>query len=188
MRLLSQCCFIFTASLFSLNSLTNPLVATQSNVEITTPDGTSTWAMQEKTGRIFAAVKSANAVVEFDTSGKKVREFNVELEPTELVIKNDRLIVACEKPTCYTIINLAKNQVAGKIALNGAGPYGLFCSKAENNFVYGFCEKENGAWKVEIHQIDVSNLKVVNKSTLQDWDDRTPTKCRNVFRWQLDCG
>ena len=164
--------FNVLASLVLILSFQNqPLNAQDSVAKIEGHEDTSSWALHES-GRIFATVKSTNAVVEYDLTGKEQRTFDVEAEPTEMIVKGNRLIVACEKASCLSVVDLDSNQVAGKITLSGNGPYGLFCSKVDNGIVYGVTDTSGNA---EVFQADVNTLKVLNRVKTQQWKATKPT-------------
>ena len=137
-------------------------------VKIEGPEDTSSWAFHDS-GRIFAAVKSTNSVVEYDTQGKKVRSFDVDADPTEMIIKGDRLVVACNKTSSFSVIDLSTNAVAGKVALAGQGPRALCCSKVDNGIVYGFCRNGSSSRDTELFQVDVKSLKILNRQPARSW-------------------
>ena len=133
-------------------------------------EDTSSWALHES-GRIFATVKSTNSVIEYDLTGEERRKFDVEAEPTEMIVKGNRLIVACSKASCLSVIDLGSNQVTDKITLSGNGPYGLFCSKVDNGLVYGVTDTSGNA---EVFQANVNTLEVLNRVKTQQWKNKIP--------------
>ena len=137
-------------------------------VKIDGPEDTASWAFHE-TGRIFAAVKSTNSVVEYDAKGKEVRSYDVETEPTEMIVKGDRLVVACPKTSSFSVIDLSNNSVAGKVTLSGKGPRALFCSEVNNGIVYGVCQDGSSSRDSKLFQVDINNLKVLNKLPIGSW-------------------
>ena len=102
------CVFVLLATL--LGDHAGPLAAQIVVEEIDSHKDTSGWAFHA--GRIFAAVKSTNSVIEYDTSGVEVRLFKVQSEPTEMIIKGDRLIVACSNPSSFSVIDLKTRSLA----------------------------------------------------------------------------
>ena len=134
---------------------------------------TSSWALHES-GRIFAAVKSTDSVIEYDLNGKEVRKFSVGAEPTEMMIKGNHLIVACQKTSSFSVIDLKANKPVGKIKLQGKGPYGLFCSKADNGLFYGICNTGNAWWDGEIFQADLATMKVRKRVSVRGWGQSHP--------------
>ena len=164
--------FNILASLVLILSFQNQSLNAQDYVaKIVGHEDTSSWAFHES-GRIFATVKSTNSVIEYDLTGKERRTFDVEAEPTEMIVKGNHLIVACEKASCLSVVDLDSNQVTGKITLSGNGPYGLFCSKVDNALVYGITDTSGNA---EVFQADVNTLKVLNHAKTQQWKNAKPT-------------
>ena len=137
---------------------------------------TSAWVLHESSGRIFAAVNSTDSVTEYDSAGKVVRTFNVEPQPIAMVLKGDRLVVACAKNPCFTVIDLKANQVVGKVDLMvGVGPAAIFCSKVPNNLVYGFCKSEARSSSTQLFQVDVSKMVVKNQTEIRGWGQSAVT-------------
>ncbi len=136
--------------------------------EIEGHQDTSSWALHES-GRIFAAVKSTDSVIEYDLSGEEVRKYSVDSEPTEMIVKGDHLVVACVKSSSFSVIDLKANKVAGKIPLAGKGPYALFCSKVNNGLVYGISNTGDAWWDGEVFQADLKTMKVRKRVKIQGW-------------------
>ena len=144
--------------------------------KITGHQDTSAWALHEASGRIFAAVKSTDSVTEYDSTGKEVRTFSVEPEPTGLILKGDRLVVACSKNPCFSVIDLKTNKVTGKVdLLAGNGPAALFCSKVPNSLVYCFCKPDARSSSTQLFQVDVSKLVVKNQIEVRGWGQSAVT-------------
>lgn len=95
----------------------------------------SAWAIDENTGRVFAALLTEGVVVEFDREGKEVRRIEVGLRPRTLFLKHSKLAVGCEGTFDVHVIDLKSNKVSGKIALDRRLPVAIFGSKIENNYV-----------------------------------------------------
>lgn len=136
--------------------------------EIEGHEDTASWALHES-GRIFAAVKSTDSVIEYDLNGDEVRKHAVEPEPTEMIVKGDFLVVGCQKSSSFSVINLKTNKVVGKIDLAGKGPYALFCSKVDNGFVYGISNTGSAWWDGEVFQADLKTMKVRKRVKVQQW-------------------
>ncbi len=126
------------------------------------------WIVQETTGRIFVSVPANREVREYDTSGNQVRHWIVSNAPHELLVKGDRLVVACQEPARLVVINLKNNEIAGEVKLAGRGPHALFCSKVDNAFVYCICT--SGSWHdSQVHQIDLGAMSVRNRTKTMRW-------------------
>ena len=162
---------ILASLVLILSFQTQSLNAQDYVVKIEGHEDTSSWALHES-GRIFATVESTNSVIEYDLTGEERRKFDVEAEPTEMIVKGNRLIVACSKDSCLSVIDLDSNQVTEKITLSGNGPYGLFCSKVDNGLVYGVTDTSGNA---EVFQANVNTLKVLNRVKTQQWKNKNPT-------------
>ena len=165
-KLLACVALILTCQLQALH-------AEITTVKIESHPDTASWALHES-GRIFASVKSTNSVVEYDLRGKEVRKFDVEPEPGEMIIKGDHLVVACQKPSSVSVIDLKANRVTGKVVLGGKEQFGFFCSKVDNSLVYGF-SKTGGYYNGgEIFQIDINAFKVIKRVKLKRWIQSNP--------------
>ncbi len=136
--------------------------------EIEGHQDTSSWALHDS-GRIFAAVKSTDSVIEYDLSGDEVRNYSVGSEPTEMIVKGDHLVVACVKSSSFSVIDLKANKVTGKIPLAGKGPYALFCSKVDNGLVYGISNTGDAWWDGEVFQADLKTMKVRKRVKVRGW-------------------
>ncbi|WP_153556652.1 YncE family protein [Roseimaritima sediminicola] len=132
------------------------------------------WAVQEETGRVFATVKNQNEVVEYSSQGGKVRSIAVAGDPTELIIKRDLLVVACTKSPSLVLIDLARNEIAGSVQLPGTGPYALFCSQADNPYVYAICKTGSAWWDGEVFQVDTQALEIRAQQQVQPWRQSHP--------------
>ncbi len=118
------------------------------------------WAVEEATGRIFASLPEDDAVVEFDpASGDEVRRFTVAGNPTELIVKRQWLVAACPKDVALAVIDLKTNKLAGSIRLAGNGPHTLFCSEADNPYLYAVCHLES-AVENELFQVDLRKQQI----------------------------
>ena len=137
-------------------------------VQIDGPKDTAGWAFHES-GRIFAASKSTGFVIEYDTQGKEVRKFDVGILPTEMIIKGNRLVVACSGPARCSVIDLEANKVAGEVKIESVGPHALFCSKVDNGIVYAICLSGASGLLRAIVQVDINNLKVLNFNSVKLW-------------------
>jgi hypothetical protein len=100
------------------------------------------WVVQETTGRIFASMPTADAVVEYDpATGKELRRLAIKGNPAQMVLKGHWLVAACAKDPTLALIDLKENKLAGTIPLPGqGGMYDLFCSKADNPYVFVACD------------------------------------------------
>ncbi len=103
------------------------------------------WVVEEATGRIFASMPTADAVVEFDpATGKELRRLAIKGSPAEMVLKGHWLVAACPKSAALALIDLKENKVSGTVSLSGSGIRDLFCSKADNPYVYALCDPNAG--------------------------------------------
>ncbi len=128
------------------------------------------WILDEKTGRIFASLSGGDKVVEFSReSGKELRRFEVGGNCRQMLIKGDYLVVAAKSGVSLYVINLKTNEVAGRVALEGDGPYAMFCSKADNPYVYAICNTGDAWWDGELFQVNVEELKTRNRAAIQGW-------------------
>lgn len=134
---------------------------------------TSFWALHDS-GRIFAAVKSTGVVVEYDLDGAEVASYDVDPDPTEMIVKGDHLVVACEKTSSFNVIDLKANKLIGKVQLGGKGPYGLFCSKVDNGYVYGLSNSGSSWFEAEVFQIDIHQMKIRKRLKVQRWGQSHP--------------
>jgi hypothetical protein len=106
------------------------------DIPIEVDEAVADWALDLHTGRIFAAWMLKDVVAEYDpTSGKEVRRFTVGQEPRHLVVKGRMLVAATSDPAAVWFIDLERNEVLPPVALP-AEPKALFCSAADNPFVY----------------------------------------------------
>lgn len=129
------------------------------------------WAIHESSGRVFAAKTDGNSVSEFDHNGKEVRAIQVGQNPRELIIKRDKLIVACTGSQTLHVFDLNSNQVTGKIAIEGRAPYGLFCSQVDNDLVFCIADKSSSRWYGDVFQCNIQSHTVQNQqaSTHRSW-------------------
>jgi len=119
------------------------------------------WVLDENSGRVFAAHGDSAVVEEFDpVTGKSLRQFDVGDNATGLLIKGNRLIAGIRGQSALCVIDLAKNAVAGRIGLDGTGPFDMCCSKADNPFVYVCCARQ-GSNLGSLYQVDIAAMKVV---------------------------
>ncbi|MCC9601271.1 hypothetical protein LOC67_12000 [Stieleria sp. JC731] len=133
------------------------------------------WAVHEKTGRVFATLKDQNKVFEYSPQAEQVREFPVGTNPTELIIKRNLLVVGCTKSPSLHLIDLDTNKTLGSVALQGNGPYALFCSQNDNSYVYAICNTGSAWWDGEVFQIDTQSLQIRNRVKVQRWGQSHPT-------------
>lgn len=136
---------------------------------VTIAEGVGDWVVHEASGRVFATATDGNEVIEFDSSAKEVRRFKVGETPTELIIKRDRLIVACTKSPALHVIDLKRNEEVGVAKVSGTGPYALFCSQVDNDFVYCVCNTGTDWWDGEVYQIDVRSYAVRKHVKVRTW-------------------
>ena len=103
------------------------------------------WVVEETTGRIFASMPTADAVVEYDpATGKELRRLAIKGNPAEMVLKGHWLVAACPKSAALALIDLKENKVSGTVSLSGSVIRDLFCSKADNPYVYALCDPNAG--------------------------------------------
>lgn len=128
----------------------------------------SDWVVHEPTGRVFASVKEEGQVIEFNQQGE-VRRFSVGSEPTEMVIKLDRLLVACTKSPSIHVIDLTTNVVTGDIRVSGRGPYALFCSQVDDDYAFCICNTGSAWWDGEVFQVNVKSHTLRKQTKIQRW-------------------
>lgn len=127
--------------------------------------GVNQWAIQSSTGRVFAALAKSGApgageIIEFNSKGKRVRNFLLSDEPQELIIKQDHLVILGNDSGSLFVIDLKSNEVVGAIAFPDSKPRGLCASTTANDFVYCFnyaAGPDNG---VQINQVDLRQKSV----------------------------
>ncbi|HEX8915821.1 MAG TPA: hypothetical protein VF796_25930, partial [Humisphaera sp.] len=129
------------------------------------------WAMDPASGRVFASDYGGKRVVEFDpVTGRPAREFQLSAEhPRDLVVKKGKLVVAVESGVAVHVIDLATNQVEGRVQLAGRGPSHLFCSEADNPWVYAVCNTGDAWWDGEVFQVDVLARRSRKSVKVQGW-------------------
>ncbi len=134
------------------------------------------WILDEESGRIFASLHEEAAVVEYRVdSGAEARRFKVGAKPGEMLIKGYRLIVGTASGPSLFAIDLRRNKVQGEVKLAGKGPYGLFCSRAKNPYVYAICNTGTAWWDGEVFQVDIEKLTVRNRVKVQNnWRQSHP--------------
>ncbi|MEM1069252.1 MAG: hypothetical protein AAGI63_10175 [Planctomycetota bacterium] len=132
------------------------------------------WTVHEETGRVFATIKGKKQVVEYSSDGKEVRRFDVGVDPKEIILKRDLLIVSCTKSPSVYAIDLSKNEVIGSVKLNGIGPIALFCSQVDNPYVYAICKTGTSSWDSEVIQIDTKSMDERRRVKVRSWGQRQP--------------
>ncbi len=138
-------------------------------------DEVSAWALDEASGRIFAALVGSNRVVEIDPASSEPKtQFTVAARPTELFIKGRRLVAACQSTSSLYVIDLDTNKVLGNVQLTGKGPYALFGSKADNPYVYAICNTGSAWWDGEVFQVDVAARSIRGRVRVQRWNQSHP--------------
>jgi hypothetical protein len=144
-------------------------------VSFRVPEDVSGWALDEGSGRLFAALIGGDSVVELDpASGARRARFTVARGPTELFIKGRRLVAACPSTASLDVVDIETNQVDGRVQLAGKGPYALFGSKADNPYVYAICNTGTAWWGGEVFQVDVRALTVRGRTRVQGWRESNP--------------
>lgn len=138
-------------------------------VTIDVPEGVADWVVHEESGRVFASLSDGDEVVEYGPSAREVRRFKVGPTPTEMILKRDRLIVACTKSPSLHVIDLKTNNNLGAIEVNGRGPYGMFCSQVGNGYAYCICNTGDAWWDGEIFQVDLNAMKIRKQQKVQGW-------------------
>ncbi|HEX8915820.1 MAG TPA: hypothetical protein VF796_25925 [Humisphaera sp.] len=139
------------------------------------PAGTvADWTMDESSGRVFAALSDGGKVVEMDpATGKLVREFPLADKPRQLLVKAGKLVATAEAGCSVFVIDLKTNQVEGRLQLSGSGPNALFCSRADNPYVYAACKIGDGSGfggGNTLFQIDLSTRKVRKGDVQVAWN------------------
>ncbi|MEM8668181.1 MAG: hypothetical protein AAGG48_11735 [Planctomycetota bacterium] len=132
------------------------------------------WTVHEETGRVFATIKGKKQVVEYSSDGKEVRRFDVGVDPKEIILKRDLLIVSCTKSPSVYAIDLSKNEVIGSVKLNGIGAIALFCSQVDNPYVYAICKTGTSSWDSEVIQIDTKSMDERRRVKVRSWGQRQP--------------
>ncbi|WP_146118586.1 YncE family protein [Blastopirellula marina] len=146
---------------------TQPVLAENASVELI--EGVGDWVVQEKTGRVFASLPIWDEVVEFDQKGQQVRRFSTGKSPNEMMLKHDLLIVGCRDSVALDVFDLKTNQKKGSIQVSGRGPYGLFCSQADNSYVYCLSNTGTAWWDGQVFQCDVNTMKVRRQVKIREW-------------------
>lgn len=165
---------MLVAGLLLLSMISSLVAAEPKSVEVA--DGVGDWVVHEETGRVFASLTNGDEVVEFSPSATEVRRFKVGAKPTEMILKGDRLIVACTASPALHVIDLQNNKALGTIPVSAFGVYGLFCSQAPNAYVY--CITNLGAaWgESEVLQCDLTTMKVRRQKRSQGWGLAHPVR------------
>ena len=135
---------------------------------IVDPDGgAACWTVEPSTGRVFAALVGSDKVVEYDATGAEVRQFTVGINPQELLIKGDWLVVACQTSPALHFINLKSGKNAGIMPFKGEeGPRALFGSSMDNPYIYCVIGRSSSG---TIFQIDVGKQEIRNQGNLYGW-------------------
>ena len=137
-------------------------------VRIAGDEGTFDWAVQESTGRVFASCPAREEVVEYDPAdGKTLRRFRVEGAPGELLVKKDWLLVACRQARAVAVVDLAANEVAGTIRLEGRSPDALFCCALDQPFAYARCAPGEDGSADEVFQLELPLRTVRRRVTIR---------------------
>lgn len=118
------------------------------------------WALDEKTGRVFASLINEGVVVEYSVTGTEVRRVKVKGKPAELLVKQDKLVVACTESPSLEVIDLMTYETFGSVPAGEIGPYALFASKADNPYVYFYTWNKNKDRGGNIFRVDVNTLEV----------------------------
>jgi len=121
------------------------------------------WALDETSGRVFAASAKSPIVEEYDPkTGESIRQIDVGGTATMLLIKGNRLIASLPGHSAIAVVDLEKNTLAGQISLEGDQPSDICCSKADNPFVY-VCGSPQPPVSEELLQVDIRALKIVKR-------------------------
>ena len=158
-------------SLFAIIQLTTPAISEEVGVA-NLSNRALDWIVHQETGRVFCTMADIDQVVEFNSKGDEVRRIDVGGKPAEMLIKNGKLVVGCQKDSELYVVDLNTNKVEGKIAISMQGPIGMFCSKADNDFVYGISSQR---YDKKIFQADIKNKKIRNNKTLSGWGQSSTT-------------
>ncbi len=130
-------------------------------VTITVEGNVGSWAVQESTGRLFASLPDADVVVEYDSkTGGEIQRIETPGGPREMIVKNQNLVVSCLKNSSFQVIDLATNKSLGKVQITGRGPIAMFCSQANNNYVYGFTDSSDSSSTEKLYQVDLKTLQI----------------------------
>lgn len=158
-----------TLLLIGLVVATHTQSALAENASVELIEGVGDWVVQEKTGRVFASLPIWDEVVEFDQKGQQVRRFSTGKSPHEMMLKHDMLIVGCRDSVALDVFDLKTNQKKGSIQVSGRGPYGLFCSQADNSYVYCLSNTGTAWWDGEVFQCDLNTMKVRRQVKTREW-------------------
>lgn len=136
------------------------------------------WVYDSKTNILFGAQPNSfksedgNQIVRYRVSDNTILEpirgvKNVQ----QLVIKNRKLVACCRpSKTCsLAIFDLDTNKQLSDIETDFTRVTHLFCSQADNNFVYIFDKRKRGI----ISQFDIAQGKVTNTLESKDWTPGT---------------
>lgn len=127
------------------------------------------WKVHGPTGRVFGALADRNMVVEYDVTGAVVRNISVDSPPTRLLIKHDRLVIACPKTTSLHVFDLKKDELEESVLLRDQTPIAMFCSQADNPYVYCLCRSPDRGIAGDLLQVDLKTRKVTRQQILQNW-------------------
>ena len=131
--------------------------------EINSPDPVFDWILDKESGRVFASVQNGNEIVEFSATMKaEIRRFQVGRNPERMLIKNKRLIVACQDPSQLAVIDLTKNKVEANIALDCKYVSGLTATELDDSILYAITGHSNKYSDPIIYKIDLDSKKVVS--------------------------
>lgn len=124
----------FLLAIATHGSVANGKVVADADIEV--PSKVSHWCIEEETGRVFCTLFNESCVVEYNASGKEVRRWQVGSLPTMMIIKSKKLVVVSSGPHSLQIIDLITNQENKPIKLPAEVVTTLFCSKADNPYVF----------------------------------------------------
>ena len=129
------------------------------------------WAVQPESGRVFCTVRDGDSILEVDRRGSIIRKFPVDTNATDLLIKQNHLMVACTKNPSVQVFSLDDNTLKGTVKLGDKPPICLFCSAIPNSLVYVVCK---GPSKRYLAQVEITECKIRNSATA-DWEQRSAT-------------
>ena len=130
------------------------------------------WIMDEASGRIFTSVVigASGSVIEFDlATGKEQRRFKVTSQPVHLAIKNSTLIVGDRGVGKVHFIDLKSNKLSGELQLPVPWVNSIFCSEADNSYIYVAAGKSYRERIPTIYQIDLGTRKVRKQHDGERW-------------------
>ena len=153
--------------------------------KITSSEPVGQWVVEEATGRLFASLPDADAVVEYDpATGKILQKFAVAGGPRQMTIKWHWLAVTCYKGDAIGLIDLKSNKVAPNVELGGK-PLNIFRLQGRKRLCLRLCVQQHSAHS----RTRADRLRARHRSQADGLHCAAAyVPCGNVRRWKMGTG